>query len=146
MFWRSVKCHFRAHQSPALRICISASAGVNIPPCFQLAHWKSGDGVYNPEPWGQVTRLEIPDQEQSGVNSPVPTWAASLFLSWLSWDPTVSWLLGWGFTLADGHSRRTWEKPWISDAPLRDSATLSRPSELLGTVCLCGRNGVRDPL
>lgn len=62
---------------------------------FPAGPWKAGGGVYTPGPWGQVTRLEIPGHERSGVNSPVPTWAVSLcqLLSWLSWDPTVSWLI-----------------------------------------------------
>lgn len=122
----------------------------NIPPCFQPAPWKAGGGVYTSGPWGQVTRLEIPGHEQSGVNSPVPTWAVSLFqlLSWLSWDPAVSWLLGWGFTPACGCSL---EQEDVREAvnqwsPSTGQCHAQQDFRVPMYVYLCGRNGVRDPL
>lgn len=104
---------------------------------------KAGWGVYTSGQWGQVTRLEIPGHEQSGVNSPVPTWAVSLFqlLSWPSWDPTVSWCWGEGscWLVGIAVSRRTWEKLWISDPPPQGSAPLSSPqSSWVQGVCVAG--------
>lgn len=132
MFWRSVWCPKVPHQSPALRICISASAGVGTPPCFQkhptsfpAIPWRqevvfaplgSGHTIRNTRSWAEWCK-----QPCSNLSSVcLSCWADFPGIPPCPdcWGEGSRWLVGTAL------SRRTWEKLWISDSPPQDSAML----------------------